>query len=467
MPDRRTGEPVEPQPAGGSTRRQLLVAGALVLAGAGALGAVLAARRSEEPGPTGSLPGLPLLPLRREGGALVGSLTAAALGAGLAYEGSTPGPVLRVREGDRIRLAFRNRTDVHSSLHLHGLPIGPDVDRPLDHLLPGEGDSRELVLPAGSAGTYWYHPHAHGDVERQLLAGLAGAVVVDGPADDLPGLAEADDRLVVLTRSGRDLHVNGAVHPLLTASASRVRLRLLNATAGDVLRLAVRDADGGRVDLHQLASDAGLLERPERVREVLLPPGGRAEVALDAGPERPGPQRLRLTALPYSVNADGSGAGPARTLLSIDVPDGPALPTLPAALGEVPALDPSSAVRTRRIVLDSGPAGGFTVDGRAFDHDRTDATAELGTLEVWEIVNDHTVDHPFHLHSYRVQVLDVDGRPPPHRAWLDTVNVRGGQTVRLAVPFTDWAGRTVYHCHVASHEDLGMMAVLEVRSRAT
>ena len=467
MPDRRTGEPVEPQPAGGSTRRQLLVTGALGLGGAGGLGAVLAARRSEEPGPTGSLPGLPLLPLRREGGALVGSLTAAALGASLAYEGSTPGPVLRVREGDRIRLAFRNRTDVHSSLHLHGLPIGPDVDRPLDHLLPGDGDLREFDLPAGSAGTYWYHPHAHGDVERQLLAGLAGAVVVDGPADDLPGLAEADDRLVVLTRQSRELLVNGAPHPLLTAAAPRVRLRLLNATAGDVLRLAVRDAYGARLDLHQLASDGGLLERPRPVREVLLPPGGRAEVTVDAVPGPLGRQRLRLTALPYSINADGSGAGPARTLLSLDVPDQPALPPLPAELGEVPVLDPARAVRTRRIVLDAGAAGGFTVDGRAFDHDRTDATAELGTLEVWEVVNAHTVDHPFHLHSYRVQVLDVDGRPPPHRAWLDTVPVRGGQTVRLAVPFTGWSGRTVYHCHIASHEDLGMMAVLDVRPPAT
>ena len=451
----------EPSARRGPTRRQLLVAGALLLGGAGGVGALLAARTGEGDDPTGPLPELPTLPLRRDGGALVASLTAAALGPGLAYEGSVPGPVLRVREGDRVRLAFRNRTDAHSSLHLHGLPIGPDVDRPLQHLLPGEQDEREFVLPAGSTGTSWYHPHAHGDVERQLLAGLAGAVVVTGPVDELPGLVEADDRLVMITRRGRDLVVNGALHPLLAASAGRIRLRLLNATAGDVLRLGVRDADGGRVELQQLAADTGLLERPEPVPEVLLPPGGRAEVTVDARPDAPA-SRLRLTALPYSANTDGSGAGPARTLLSIDLPAGASLPPLPLRLGEVPALDPARAVRTRRIVLDADAHGSFTVDGRAFDHDRVDATAELGTLEVWEVRNAHTVDHPFHLHSYRFQVLDVDGRPPPFRAWLDTVDVRGGQTVRLAVPFTGWTGRTVYHCHVASHEDLGMMAVLEV-----
>jgi FtsP/CotA-like multicopper oxidase with cupredoxin domain len=55
-------------------------------------------------------------------------------------------------------------------------------------------------------------------------------------------------------------------------------------------------------------------------------------------------------------------------------------------------------------------------------------------------VNAHSVDHPFHLHSYRVQVVAVDGRLPPHRAWLDTVNVPAGQTVRLAVPLNGERG---------------------------
>jgi FtsP/CotA-like multicopper oxidase with cupredoxin domain len=48
------------------------------------------------------------------------------------------------------------------------------------------------------------------------------------------------------------------------------------------------------------------------------------------------------------------------------------------------------------------------------------------------------------------------------RAWRDTVNLRPGSTVTIAVPFRGAAGRTVYHCHIASHEDIGMMGVLEV-----
>jgi FtsP/CotA-like multicopper oxidase with cupredoxin domain len=196
------------------------------------------------------------------------------------------------------------------------------------------------------------------------------------------------------------------------------------------------------------------------VRQVLLPPGGRAEVVVDAAAAGTG--RLRLTALPTACNADGSGTSRQRTLLSVDVPVGPAVPALPSRLGEVAPLDPRTAVRTRRIVLDSDAQGGFTIDGRPFDHHRTDVVAQQGTLEVWEVVNAHTVSHPFHLHSYRVQVLDRDGTPPPYRAWSDTVDVPGMQTVRLGVAFSEWSGRTVFHCHVASHEDLGMMAVLEV-----
>ena len=101
------------------------------------------------------LPELPQLALMGDGGGtLVGELSAAASGADLAYNGSTPGPVVRLREGDRVRLGFRNLTDADSSLHLHGLPLTAEVDRPLVHVAPGGSDTREFVLPPGSAGTY-------------------------------------------------------------------------------------------------------------------------------------------------------------------------------------------------------------------------------------------------------------------------------------------------------------------------
>ena len=405
------------------------------------------------------LPDLPTLPLTRgEGGARVGELVAAHSPDGLTYNGSAPGPLVRLREGDRVELRFRNDTDADSSLHLHGLPLTAAVDRPLTHLPPGGSDMRHLVLPAGSAGTYWYHPHAHGDVERQLLAGLAGAVVVEGPFDRLPGLREADDRLVMLTRRGADVVANGADQPVLTAGSGLVRLRLLNATAGDHLLLAAVRDDGTREPLHVVATDGGLVDRPQRVDELLLAPGERAEVLLathTAGP-------IGLQRLPYSVYGAGGETNDERTLITVVVPAGHARVALPRHLLPVEKIDETSAVRTRRVVF-AATEDAFTIDGRTFAMDRVDARAEHGTLEIWEVVKDHTSDHQFHLHSHRVQVLDRDGRPEPFRAWRDTVNVPARSTVRLLVPFREGGpGRTVYHCHIVSPEDLGMRGVLEV-----
>lgn len=251
--------------------------------------------------------------------------------------------------------------------------------------------------------------------------------------------------------------MGGALRPVLAPRSGRTRLRLLNSTAGDSLRLAVT-RDGQPTTVHLVATDGGLVEAPVPLDEVLLPPGGRTEVLVDTS--RPGRQEVR--ALPHSPYGPGGKASGDELIASLDVPTGLRPVALPRALQLVERLDPASAVAVRRIEMDADESGGFTLDGKTFAMDRVDARARLDTLEVWEVVNRHAMDHPFHLHSYAVQVLDVDGVPPPHRAWYDTVNIPPGSTVRLAVPFRGGAGRTVYHCHITNHEDLGMMAVLEV-----
>ncbi len=450
-------------PRAAVSRRTLLAgAGAGLVALAGAVPVLRSTLASRDPATGPELPDLDELAWSTApDGALVGHLIAGSTDTGLAYNGSVPGPLLRLHEGQQVDVHFRNDLDTHSSLHLHGVPAPPAVDAPLTHLEPGQSDVRELTIPAGSAGTYWYHPHAHGDVERQMLAGLAGPVVVHGPVDDTPGLAEADDRLLMLTARRGVISVNGVIRPRFTARAATVRLRLLNATAGEHVLVAA--VTGGRRDrLHLIATDGGLLDRPVEVEEVLLAPGERAEVLLLTE----GPGRTEVRALPYSTYGPGGEASPDQTLVDVMVPDGLSALPLPGRLLPVEAINPASSARTRRIVLDKAADGGFTVDGKTFDGARTDIKVDLGTTEIWEVVNAHSTDHPFHLHSYAVQVLDRDGEPEPFVAWRDTVNVPAGATVRLLVPFRGEGGRTVYHCHIASHEDLGMMGVIEVAEPA-
>jgi FtsP/CotA-like multicopper oxidase with cupredoxin domain len=130
---------------------------------------------------------------------------------------------------------------------------------------------------------------------------------------------------------------------------------------------------------------------------------------------------------------------------------------LPRALATLPDLRPENAAARRRVTMAM-----FFMNGRPFDPRRIDGRGRLGDLELWQVENVGTMDHPFHLHTWYFQVIARNGQPEPFRAWRDTVNLKPGDRLDLMVPLVDYPGRTVYHCHIAEHGDKGMMAVLEV-----
>jgi FtsP/CotA-like multicopper oxidase with cupredoxin domain len=122
--------------------------------------------------------------------------------------------------------------------------------------------------------------------------------------------------------------------------------------------------------------------------------------------------------------------------------------------------------KVREFVLDHGidPETGdpFLINGRAFNHHRVDAQVKLGTVEDWVLINKAGMDHPFHLHTNPFQVISRNGQPEPFKAWRDVINIRAYETVCIRIPFTDFAGKTVYHCHILDHEDQGMMGIVEM-----
>jgi FtsP/CotA-like multicopper oxidase with cupredoxin domain len=416
----------------------------------------------------GPLPGQPLATLpelrlfRGAGGIRTGYLTAAPLPLGsaeasalapqpLAYNGTFPGTVIRLREGHPARVIFRNRSGELTNLHLHGLRIPPHVDAPFLHLLPGADRTYRFTLPTHSAGTYWYHPHLHGSVEDQMERGLIGALIVD-PATLPAALFGCEEHLVILSTRIDDTQVlvNGAPTPTLQAGTPMVRLRLLNAGVGRTLSLRLRETTGAGAGrsrpMWAVATDGGLLNHPVRLTSVTLGAGERVEVLVDA-----------MTAPAALVTSDDHVAqlvltGPATTLHHPRT----------GALGHVPLLRPPAAAPYRRIVLTQAPDGSFRLDGRLFDEQRVDQRVRAGALEVWDIVNTTGVEHPFHLHSWPFQVLRRGHVAESFPAWRDIALVQPGETVRLAIPFTGTKGRTVYHCHIAMHEDAGMMGVVEV-----
>jgi FtsP/CotA-like multicopper oxidase with cupredoxin domain len=104
----------------------------------------------------------------------------------------------------------------------------------------------------------------------------------------------------------------------------------------------------------------------------------------------------------------------------------------------------------------------FTIDGRTFDHQRDDQTVLLGTTEEWTITNTSPMDHPFHLHAWPFHVLATSYANQLTGVRQDVVIVPRQGWARLRIPFADDTGRSVYHCHVLDHEDLGMMATVNV-----
>ena len=420
-----------------------------------------------------------------------------------AFNGSLPGPTLRVAPGDTIRVAMTNGLEAPTNLHVHGLHVSPqgNGDNPFVSIAPGESFDYEFVLPADHPpGTYWYHPHRHGHVADQVAAGLYGAIIVEGP-EPLPAtrervmvvsdltldasgnLADVTPMQQMIGREGEVVLINGQVRPQLNAAAGeRERWRIVNACPSRYLRLQL---EGQQVRL--FSRDLGRLPVPEEITEAVLAPGNRIELlvntregssALVAAPVNRGGMDTMMGGTMMGETEPGNDEP--IELLTVEVsgdlgqrpapvPEGPALPDLRG--------EPITARRTLDFAMGMGGGammgggGGeedttmmaFTINGQEFDPDRTDTPVAAGTVEEWTLVNSSPMDHPVHLHVWPMQIIQDGTRDLSEPRWQDVVNVPAFGQVKVLIAFDDFPGRTVYHCHILDHEDQGMMGTVEAR----
>jgi FtsP/CotA-like multicopper oxidase with cupredoxin domain len=412
-----------------------------------------------------------------------------------AFNGSLPGPTLEVSPGDTLRVRMANRLDGPTNLHVHGLHVSPKGagDNPFVSIGPGESHDYEFVLPSGHLpGTYWYHPHHHGHVAEQLAAGLYGAILVRD-IDPVPVTRErvlvvsdltldADGSRVepspmerMMGREGRLVLVNGQVQPRLAAApGERERWRIVNACPSRFLRLTL---EGQRLRL--FARDQGRLREPpevDRVDRVDLAPGNRVELLVEAteGTSTLVAAPVDRGSMPGMMGGTRPGGTGPVELLRLDVAGDQA-----GGLGAVPAGPQQRDLRgedlARRRTLDFGMGGmgggmmrgegammSFTVNGREFDADRTDVAVRAGDVEEWTLVNSSPMDHPIHLHVWPMQLITVGQGGEDVPRWADVVTVPAFGQVTVRVAFEDVTGRSVFHCHILDHEDLGMMGTVEV-----
>jgi FtsP/CotA-like multicopper oxidase with cupredoxin domain len=86
----------------------------------------------------------------------------------------------------------------------------------------------------------------------------------------------------------------------------------------------------------------------------------------------------------------------------------------------------------------------------------------VGDLQIWSIINKTHMHHPFHLHGFFFQILEVNGQKPPFLSWEDTVDIPPTGQVLIAWRPDNRPGEWMYHCHILEHHAAGMMAHFEV-----
>jgi FtsP/CotA-like multicopper oxidase with cupredoxin domain len=387
------------------------------------------------------------------------------------YNGVIPGPVIEATVGDVLEVHLRNSLPEATMIHWHGIRLPAPMDGTENVQRPVQpGSSFVYRFLVRDAGTFWYHPHMN--ETEQLERGLYGALVVrDAAEPTLDG-----DRVLILDdvaldengqiapstgwvenhdgREGTVVLLNGRNLPQLEMSAGQVeRWRIVNASSARYVRLSL----GGR-PFQILGTDGGLIRTAVTAPEILLTPADRIDIAV--GPFAEG-ETVPVESLEYARGT----IVPSTQVTFGTVRVGSRAPShahIPAVLRDIVPLVSGPVAATREVRLGYRPtqaSPAFTINDES--HHRA-VPVKLGELQVWDIVNESMLDHPFHLHGFFFQVLEVNGTPPAYLSWEDTVNIPASGRVRIAWRADERPGEWMYHCHILEHHAGGMMAHFEV-----
>jgi FtsP/CotA-like multicopper oxidase with cupredoxin domain len=212
----------------------------------------------------------------------------------LAYNGSVPGPTLRVPQGATITIPVTNRGDIEATVHWHGLRLENRYDGTHDTQAPipvGETFTYQVHVP--DPGAYWYHPHIREDYGQEL--GLYGNILVTPSEADywppanrelaitLDDVLIEDGRIAGFGEETTHVAMGRFGNVMLVAGEADLRLE---AKRGEVVRFYFTDTANTRVfnvalpgaRLKLVGADAGHYESEELVEEVLLAPSERAVV---------------------------------------------------------------------------------------------------------------------------------------------------------------------------------------------
>jgi len=410
------------------------------------------------------------------------------------WNGSYIAPTLKVWPGDVLTIRFVNYLNEPSNLHFHGLRIAPKtgVDNVLMQIEPGTVFTYSFEIPVNHPrGLFWYHSHMHGMSEGQIMNGMKGMLLIQGMLEPFPALRNVTQNLLglndfyffkkdrksalslpMLTDDMDSSHpttrlVSGLKNPTIAVRPGETRLFSVANIGPDIFYNLTLSSYS---EFYVMAHDGVLQNQLTFQTNILIGPSTRFEFLWTA-PTKPG--KIELITLKMRTGPDGDHFPRVviATVLVVGVPvtEPVALPT-PGEFPALPDLRTYTIATTRTVVFNdiinaSSPDNGhFTINGKQFNTSRTDAVATLGTVERWVVYNAAKEYHHFHIHQGSFQLETIDGVPQPFVGQKDTQVLTLNSTYTLLVPFLDpnQVGRYVFHCHISAHEDLGMMAVIEV-----
>jgi len=433
--------------------------------------------------------------------------------------GETINPVVIARKDDIVDVTLANRLGEDTTIHWHGLAVDEKNDG--SGMVPVRNGESYVYRFAvrNRAATYWYHPHPHDRTGAQVHLGMAGMLIVEDAEEDalrrelglelgrneIPLLLQdkqVDARNRIRYEMGEDdwignrVLVNFVPEPALAAEASLHRFRIMNGSNARTYLLAFVQ-EGRTVPLTLIGTDGGLLDRSRALTQAYLAPAQRIDVLVDLG-ALPAGSTVTLASLAYEPmdfadaesipGMEHAGAPPMGApfdIMRIELrPSASGRRTIPASLSSMPAAKRSLGT-PRKFLLHARKDKWFINDYNFHqDMNAVKLRVARGSVETWEIRNDaKSMPHPMHLHGFQFRVLSRKGSPAQVKrhaitplgltaqdlGWLDTVLVWPGETVAIAIDFSQpFTGeqRYMFHCHNLEHEDQGMMLAFAVEDRA-
>lgn len=397
--------------------------------------------------------------------------------------GSTPGPTIKVKSGDDVKLIYSNRLNESVSMTVSGLLV-PGTQMGGAARLMSPGAYWSPVLPIRQkAATCWYHANTPFKMAPHVYNGLVGMwIIEDDESKSLPlpkhygvndfpiiiqdkridnfGSPEYDKDAAVDGFYGDTLLVNGREDPYIEVSRGWIRLRLVNASNARRYELQAND---GR-SLYLIASDQGLLTAPVELKSIPMAPGERREILVDMSEG----DEVIITA--------GNSAGfmdklrgifePSNLLRNANVltirPTG-LMSLMTDKIPEQLAVDNTqitTSIQPRTIQLHDSPPG---INNARWELTRIDLVGKQNGWERWMVTT--SSPQPFHIEGARFKVINHDGQKPEPAdfGWKDTVWIdnQSELLVELKQPsYTHFP--FLYYSQILENADIGMAGQMEI-----